>query len=180
MEDFNQQNTKAGQQHDRQGSSQENRREHYGNNAMSVTTSIRLWHYLFKDEKNGRQQDKMTKAQAFYDLLAKQQLAEVTEDPDWIDRGFVQLAQEWGWSRETVSKFINRLVAEKAARTFSYAGKTIVILTNITGLKTGTIKKVIEEKGHRAEKTEQSVRITPGTASTTPRAADASLNLSEV
>ena len=89
------------------------------------------------NEKNGRQQEKQTKAQAFYDPLAKQQLAEVMEDSYRIDHGYLQSAKNWGQNRETVAKFINRLVAEKAARTFSYTGKTIVIQTNIARLKTG-------------------------------------------
>lgn len=87
------------------------------------------------DEKNGRQQEKQTKAQAFYDPLAKQQLAEVMEDSCRIDHGYLQSAKNWGRNRETVSKFINRLVAEKAARTFSHARKVIVNLTNVAGPK---------------------------------------------
>lgn len=172
--------TTAGQNNVRQTDQQGNIQEQTGNNVVQITTNIRLWHYLFKEEKAGKQQGKLTKAQAFYDLLAKQQLAEVTEDPDWINRGFLQLANAWKWNREAVTNFISKLVAEKAAQTFSYTGKTIVILTNIKGLNGNTIQRMTQNAKCRTRSSDQNPRIFPGTASPTLGVDDADLNPSEV
>ncbi len=132
-------------------------------NTMTVTISMRLMHYLFKEEKEQKNSKKLTKAQAFYDLLSKQQLAELTEDPDWINRGVMQLAKAWGWVRPSVNAFIDRLIEEKAARSFSYSGKNVVMLCGIKGLPENIRKLLKSENGSRQyDSSRQDARNHPG------------------
>lgn len=136
-----QQNKQAGLQHDKQNI--------YDCNAMTITVSMRLMHYLFKEEKEQKNSKKMTKAQAFYDLLAKQQLAELTEDLDWVNRGIMQLAKSWGWNRPTVNAFIDRLIEEKAALSFPYQGKNIILLSSVNGLPDNISRKLMIQSNTR-------------------------------
>lgn len=76
----------------------------------------------------------MTKAQALYDLISKQQIAELTLDTSPVERSVKQLAHDWNWNRKAVENFIDTLIEQKVARSFSISGKTYVLLNNITGL----------------------------------------------
>lgn len=101
---------------------------------MTVTLSMSFLHDIFKHEKDNGKDKKLTKAQALYDLLAKQQYAELMDDTSSIERNVKQLATEWHWSRQTVRQFINMLTEYNVARTYSVKGNTVILLNNINGL----------------------------------------------
>ena len=105
-----------------------------GKQQVAVTIPIILLHYLFKNEKGNDKGTKMTKAQALYDLISKQQIAELTLDTSPVERSVKQLARDWNWNRKAVENFIDTLIEQKVARSFSISGKTHVLLNNITGL----------------------------------------------
>lgn len=91
--------------------------------------------YLFKDEKaTVGEHVRLTKAQAFHDLLTRQNIAAMTNDASWLIIGYKSLAADWRWNRDTVSRFIDRLVEENAAVTCTFWRKTAVILLNVSGL----------------------------------------------
>ena len=123
-----------GMQEHRQADRPADSNSHNTQTSKSVTLNMRLLDYLCQEDKDRKPDTKLTRLQAYYDLLIKQQMAEVMENPNWIDRGFKQLAKDWNWNRMTVSSFIDKLITEKAAHTISYGGKTIVVLNNISGL----------------------------------------------
>lgn len=132
---------------------------------MTITVSMRLMHFLFKEEKAQKKGNKMTKAEAFYDLLYKQQIAELTENIDLIDRGVVQLSKDWGWNRPTVNAFIDRLIEEKAACTFPYFGKSIVLLCGINGLPDNISQRLMNsETSRRSNQSRQDARDIPDKA----------------
>ena len=101
---------------------------------VTVTLSMSFLHDIFKHEKDNGKDKKLTKSQALYDLLAKQQYAELMDDTSSIERNVKQLAAEWHWSRQAVRNFIDMLTEHNVARTYSVKGSTIVLLNNINGL----------------------------------------------
>lgn len=73
-----------------------------------------------------RRRTRLTKAEAFFDLLNRQRLAISTKDDRYINDSIQQLATAWGWQRPTASKFINNLVSLGAIRLAPHANKSVV------------------------------------------------------
>lgn len=73
-----------------------------------------------------RKRTRLTKAEAFFDLLSRQRLAISTNDERYINDSLQQLAEAWGWQRPTASKFINKLVELGAISLAPLANKSVV------------------------------------------------------
>ena len=78
-----------------------------GNN-IRIVTDYALWCCLFRipSPKGAR---KLSRAEAFFDLITKQRQAILLYDQDNILAGFQTLADEWRWNRQTVKRFLNEL-----------------------------------------------------------------------
>ena len=122
------------EQSNKQTVSQTDQQGNDNRTCVQVTMSLKLMNYLFKKEKDISDPEKYTKGQAYYDLLTKQNLAAVTDDPSFLTRGIKNLADDWQWNRETVARFVNQLIRLKVAETFTVDGKTAVIITNVEGI----------------------------------------------
>lgn len=105
-----------------------------GKNDCRIVLSLKLLNYIFKKENVSIEQSRMTRAQAFHDILSRQHLAAITDDPSWIIRGTHGMSDDWKWNRDTVVRFLDNLVRENAAVVFSMTGKTTVVLKNIMGM----------------------------------------------
>lgn len=75
---------------------------------MVIATDYRLWCVLFQDTTKKRAR-RLTRAEAFFNLVQRQRLSMQMPGYDIADGGYQQLAEEWGWDRTTVRKFLQEL-----------------------------------------------------------------------
>jgi len=101
--------------------------------SMTVETDYELWNMLFPN--NDSQGDhKLTKAEAFFDLIKRHRLATLTKDNNYLGGGILALAKAWGWDRNTVKKFVNSLCSVGAATIKKVGNKSIILITNVSYL----------------------------------------------
>ena len=75
---------------------------------VSIVTDFALWDALFQG-RHLKRPHKLSKAEAFYDLVNRHRLAIITGDSNYINCGILTLAQSWGWQRQTVDAFLVNL-----------------------------------------------------------------------
>ena len=97
---------------------------------MKVLTDFSLWNLLLENSvPTGHK--KLTKAEAFYDLLNRQKQA-VIYDQDVLPGNFQILADNWNWHRQTVKKFLSELQAIGAIEIELSVNRTVIRVTNVT------------------------------------------------
>lgn len=100
---------------------------------MTVSTDYDLWSMLFKDSSS-QGSHKLSKAEAYFDLVRRHRLATLTKNDSYLDGGILALAKAWLWDRNTVKKFIDSLCAIGAATIKKVGNKTAIFITNVTYL----------------------------------------------
>lgn len=75
--------------------------------------------------------NKLTKAEAFFDLVNRQRLALITTGDDVINISVISLSDSWGWNRKTTRNFLEELVEFGVLIFKPDANRTIIQLTNI-------------------------------------------------
>lgn len=100
---------------------------------FSVSTDYELWSFLLP-KRNAKRKHKLSKGEAFLNLINRQRLWMLTNDDSYIDDGIKALAKAWTWDRTTVKKFIDSLVNLGVAELKNSGNKIIVTLTNVTYL----------------------------------------------
>lgn len=101
---------------------------------MSITSDYDLWSLLFpnSDSEGTR---KLSKAEAYFDLIRRQRLAALTKDESYLGGGILALAKAWHWDRTTVKKFIDALCDIEAATFQKVGNRAVIKLTNVTYLQ---------------------------------------------
>ena len=100
---------------------------------MTVSTDYDLWNMLFKDSSS-QGSHKLSKAEAYFDLVRRHRLATLTKNDSYLDGGILALAKAWLWDRNTVKKFIDSLCSIGAATIKKVGNKTAIFITNVTYL----------------------------------------------
>ena len=100
---------------------------------MTVMTDYDLWSMLFKDSSS-QGSHKLSKAEAYFDLVRRHRLATLTKNDSYLDGGILALAKAWLWDRNTVKKFIDSLCSIGAATIKKVGNKTVIFITNVTYL----------------------------------------------
>ncbi len=100
---------------------------------MTVSTDYDLWNMLFKDSSS-QGSHKLSKAEAYFDLIRRHRLATLTKNDSYLDGGILALAKAWLWDRNTVKKFIDSLCSIGAATIKKVGNKTAIFITNVTYL----------------------------------------------
>ena len=100
---------------------------------MTVSTDYDLWSMLFKDSSS-QGPHKLSKAEAYFDLVKRHRLATLTKNDSYLDGGILALAKAWRWDRNTVKKFIDSLCAIGAATMKKVGNKTVILITNVSYL----------------------------------------------
>ena len=100
---------------------------------MTVSTDYDLWSMLFKDSSS-QGSHKLSKAEAYFDLIRRHRLATLTKNDSYLDGGILALAKAWLWDRNTVKKFIDSLCSIGAATIKKVGNKTAIFVTNVTYL----------------------------------------------
>ena len=100
---------------------------------MTVSTDYDLWSMLFKDSSS-QGPHKLSKAEAYFDLVKRHRLATLTKNDSYLDGGILALAKAWRWDRNTVKKFIDSLCAIGAATMEKVGNKTVILITNVSYL----------------------------------------------
>ena len=100
---------------------------------MTVSTDYDLWSMLFKDSSS-QGSHKLSKAEAYFDLVRRHRLATLTKTDSYLDGGILALAKAWLWDRNTVKKFIDSLCSIGAATIKKVGNKTAIFITNVTYL----------------------------------------------
>lgn len=100
---------------------------------MTVSTDYDLWSMLFKDSSS-LGSHKLSKAEAYFDLVRRHRLATLTKNDSYLDGGILALAKAWLWDRNTVKKFIDSLCSIGAATIKKVGNKTAIFITNVTYL----------------------------------------------
>lgn len=100
---------------------------------MTVSTDYDLWSMLFKDSSS-LGSHKLSKAEAYFDLVRRHRLATLTKNNSYLDGGILALAKAWLWDRNTVKKFIDSLCSIGAATIKKVGNKTVIFITNVTYL----------------------------------------------
>ena len=100
---------------------------------MTVSTDYDLWSMLFKDSSS-QGSHKLSKAEAYFDLIRRHRLATLTKNDSYLDGGILALAKAWLWDRNTVKKFIDSLCSIGAATIKKVGNKTAIVITNVTYL----------------------------------------------
>ena len=97
---------------------------------MKILTDFSLWNLLLENSvPTGHK--KLTKAEAFYDLLNRQKQA-VIYDQDVLPGNFQILADNWNWHRQTVKKFLSELQAIGAIEIDLSVNRTVIRVANVT------------------------------------------------
>lgn len=73
---------------------------------MKIVTDIRLWQLLLQGMKK---QHKLTRVEAFYDLIDRQHIAMLTSTCEHMRGSVLEFSKAWGWDRETVMRFLDNL-----------------------------------------------------------------------
>ena len=100
---------------------------------MTVSTDYDLWSMLFKDSSS-QGPHKLSKAEAYFDLVRRHRLATLTKNDSYLDGGILALAKAWRWDRNTVKKFIDSLFSIGVATIKKVGNKTAIFITNVTYL----------------------------------------------
>ena len=100
---------------------------------MTVSTDYDLWSMLFKDSSS-QGSHKLSKAEAYFDLVRRHRLATLTKNDSYLDGGILALAKAWRWDRNTVKKFIDSLFSIGVATIKKVGNKTAIFITNVTYL----------------------------------------------
>ena len=98
---------------------------------MTVSTDYDLWSMLFKDSSS-QGSHKLSKAEAYFDLIRRQRLVALTKDESYLGGGILALAKAWHWDRTTVKKFIDALCDIEAATFQKVGNRAVIKLTNVT------------------------------------------------
>jgi hypothetical protein len=93
---------------------------------LKIVTDTRLWNLLMQGMKKS---EKLTKVEAFNDLLERQRIALLTNDDEYMKGNVLEFSKAWGWDRETVNRFLERL-QELDIVTISMAGNRKAIKLN--------------------------------------------------
>ena len=100
---------------------------------MTVSMDYDLWSMLFKDSSS-QGPHKLSKAEAYFDLVERHRLATLTKNDSYLDGGILALAKAWLWDRNTVKKFIDSLCSIGAATMEKVGNKTVILITNVSYL----------------------------------------------
>jgi len=100
---------------------------------MTVKTDYDLWRLLFRDSIP-QGSHKLSKAEAYFDLVRRHRLATLTKNDSYLDGGILALAKAWRWDRNTVKKFIDSLFSIGVATIKKVGNKTAIFITNVTYL----------------------------------------------
>ena len=73
---------------------------------LKIVTDTRLWNLLLQGMKKS---EKLTKVEAFNDLIERQRIALLTSDDEYMKGNVLEFSKAWGWDRETVNRFLERL-----------------------------------------------------------------------
>ena len=98
---------------------------------MEVTTDYDLWSLLLQGS-NSEGSKKLSKAEAYFDLMKRQRLTMLTKDDNYLGGGILALAKDWRWDRTTVKKFIDALCSIEAATFEKVGNRAVIKLTNVT------------------------------------------------
>ena len=105
-----------------------------GAHTLSIITNERLWEFLFPKQTQivTVSTRKLTKAEAFVDLINRHRLASATHDNTFLQGTAVSLSKAWGWDRTTVKKYLS-VLEEIGAITMQSIGfhKTFIRLQQI-------------------------------------------------
>ena len=93
---------------------------------IRIETDIRFWNLLLQGMKKS---ERLTKVEAFNDLLERQRIALLTSDDEFMKGNVLEFSKAWGWDRETVNRFLERL-QELDIVTISMAGNRKAIKLN--------------------------------------------------
>lgn len=93
---------------------------------LKIVTDTRLWNLLLQGMKKS---EKLTKVEAFNDLIGRQRIALLTSDDEYMKGNVLEFSKAWGWDRETVNRFLERL-QELDIVTISMAGNRKTIKLN--------------------------------------------------
>ena len=93
---------------------------------IRIETDIRFWNLLLQGMKKS---EKLTKVEAFNDLLERQRIALLTSDDEFMKGNVLEFSKAWGWDRETVNRFLEKL-QEFDIVTISMAGNRKAIKLN--------------------------------------------------
>ena len=93
---------------------------------LRIETDIRFWNLLLQGMKKS---EKLTKVEAFNDLIERQRIALLTSDDEYMKGNVLEFSKAWGWDRETVNRFLERL-QELDIVTISMAGNRKAIKLN--------------------------------------------------
>lgn len=107
---------------------------------FKITTDFQLWQYLFSKDMPeikplGKKPSKLTKAQAFYDLLSRYNLSLLTGSENIKKMTFQSLSEAWRWHRNSVSIFLREL-EQMGVITIMDSDNSKVIVLNDTTRKT--------------------------------------------
>lgn len=105
---------------------------------LRFITDYSLWNILFPRQSQilTASTKKLTRAEAFVDLINRQCLAIITNDDNFLQITAVALSKAWGWDRTTVKKFILALQKINAISCLpNVNGKTVIRINNILGEK---------------------------------------------
>ena len=75
------------------------------NAQVRIVTDIALWNLLLQGVKK---QSKYSRLEAFRDLIERQHIALLTGD-EFMKGNALEFSKAWGWDRETVSRFLDKL-----------------------------------------------------------------------
>lgn len=100
---------------------------------MTVKTDYDLWRLLFRDSIP-QGSHKLSKAEAYFDLVRRHRLTTLTKNDSYLDGGILALAKAWRWDRNTVKKFIDSLFSIGVATIKKVGNKTAIFITNVTYL----------------------------------------------
>ncbi len=93
---------------------------------LKIMTDTRLWNLLLQGMKKS---EKLTKLEAFYDLIERQRIALLTSDDEYMKGNVLEFSKAWRWDRETVNRFLERL-QELNIVTITMAGNRKAIKLN--------------------------------------------------
>lgn len=93
---------------------------------LKIVTDTRFWNLLLQGMKKS---EKLTRVEAFNDLIERQRIALLTSDDEYMKGNVLEFSKAWGWDRETVNRFLERL-QELDIVTISMAGNRKAIKLN--------------------------------------------------
>ena len=103
---------------------------------LKIVTDTRLWNLLLQGMKKSEKltkveafNDLIERQEAFNDLIERQRIALLTSDDEYMKGNVLEFSKAWGWDRETVNRFLERL-QELDIVTISMAGNRKAIKLN--------------------------------------------------